>query len=629
MGKSINLDWDYLKGLWQGIIAAKKWIIAYIVFILLPITIMLASYYQRSSVILEQEVTRSMQQTLRQAGMNLTYKLDHILDISNSVFMNKELYNSLLPQSSITEQLEQMMSLRNLADTVQTNTDILRFRIFVDGSRLYAGDRINLFPMAMLEKRPWHKEIMDAGGGMVWTGVYRENYLDTEARDVFSVGRVLRNPLQYEEILGVLMLDIPDQILKEVISGVNFSTVYAPYIMDKDGELIYTWSDPADTTGREQTGEVLPEDAKNTVLQNSEGIIKHTVGRENVYVMFTSIESTGWKVLAQVSQSEIAHRAVAQNQFTSIATVIAITILFLILVFVLLTFTIQGLTKRIQVVLKMMRKEGVGWLEEYRHAPEGDFRLLERSVDQLIRKVNNLMEETYQAKVLEREAQLKALQAQINPHFLYNTLDMINWSAIAHHAEDTSHMIEALAQYFRLSLNKGKDNVSVEDELSLAQVYLEIQQNRFPSTFTFRIEAEPDLEGYLIPKLTLQPLVENALLHGIRKAKDKKGSILITAKLENEVLLLSVADDGIGMDEDTARKLLLLPRPDMREDGSGSSYGLYNVNERIRIFAGEQYGLSIETVQGQGTTIFVRVKAIRTIRTEAEINGLASASEGS
>jgi two-component system sensor histidine kinase YesM len=348
----------------------------------------------------------------------------------------------------------------------------------------------------------------------------------------------------------------------------------------------------------------------HTVLQTEEGIVKRSDGRENVYVMFASIESTGWKLLAEVSQSEIAHRAVTQNQFTSIATVVAITVLFLVLVFVLLTFTIQGLTKRIQVVLKMMRKEGVGWLEEYRHAPEGDFRLLERSVDQLIRKVNNLMEETYQAKVLEREAQLKALQAQINPHFLYNTLDMINWSAIAHHAEDTSQMIEALAQYFRLSLNKGKDHVSVADELNLAQVYLEIQQNRFPSTFSFHIEAQPGLEGYLIPKLTLQPLVENALLHGIRKAKDKRGSIRIAAELEQDTLLLSVTDDGIGMEEETARKLLLLPRPDKRADGSGSSYGLYNVNERIRIFAGEQYGLSIETIPGQGTTIYVRVKAI-------------------
>jgi two-component system, sensor histidine kinase YesM len=608
--KSLKLNWDYLKDLWQGIISAKKWILAYVVFILVPVTIMLASYYQRSSEILEQEVTRSMQQTLRQAGMNLTYKLDHILDISNSVFMNKEMYTSLLPQSTISEQLEQMKSLRNLADTVQTNTDIQRFRIFVDPSRLYAGDRINLLPISMLEKRPWYKDIMDAGGGMVWTGVYRENYLDMEEKDVFSVGRVLRNPLQYGEILGVLMLDISNQVLKEVMSGVNLSAVYSPYIVDKEGKLIYALGAPANASGGEYTGGELPEEIMHTVLQTEEGIVKRSDGRENVYVMFASIESTGWKLLAEVSQSEIAHRAVTQNQFTSIATVVAITVLFLVLVFVLLTFTIQGLTKRIQVVLKMMRKEGVGWLEEYRHAPEGDFRLLERSVDQLIRKVNNLMEETYQAKVLEREAQLKALQAQINPHFLYNTLDMINWSAIAHHAEDTSQMIEALAQYFRLSLNKGKDHVSVADELNLAQVYLEIQQNRFPSTFSFHIEAQPGLEGYLIPKLTLQPLVENALLHGIRKAKDKKGSIRIAAKLEQDTLLLSVTDDGIGMEEETARKLLLLPRPDMRADGSGSSYGLYNVNERIRIFAGEQYGLSIETIPGQGTTIYVRVKAI-------------------
>ncbi|MNC23336.1 Sensor histidine kinase YehU [compost metagenome] len=220
------------------------------------------------------------------------------------------------------------------------------------------------------------------------------------------------------------------------------------------------------------------------------------------------------------------------------------------------------------------------------------------------------MEESYRVKVKEREAELRALQAQINPHFLYNALDMINWSAIAHGAEDTSQMIEALALYFRLSLNKGKDHVSVADELNLARVYLEIQQSRFPSTFTFHISQEPGLEQCTVPKLTLQPIVENALLHGIRRSKEKKGTIRIAAERDGEDVLLTVSDDGIGMEEETAKRLLLEPPPDVKADGSGSSYGLFNVNERIRIFAGEASGLSIETAPGMGTRVEVRLKGL-------------------
>ncbi|MDF2925362.1 MAG: hypothetical protein K0R57_4276 [Paenibacillaceae bacterium] len=614
MRRTLQLGWNYLKGLGQGIFAAKKWLIAYVLLILVPISIMLASYYQRSSDTLQQEVTRTMQQTLKQAGMNLTYKLEHIRDISNSVFMNNSLYDNLEVQETITGQLEQLTKLRNLADTVQTNSVIFRFRIFVDPSRIYARDNINMYPLSDLQRRPWQQEIMDAGGGMVWTGVYEEHYYDNGPQKVFSVARVLRNPIRYDEILGVLMLDMSEKLIGEIMEGINFSATYAPYLIDRNGNLIYKLgqSGPTPINGQQPGAvqEVIPEDVLTNVLPASDGIYKRNDGKENVYVMFVTVGTSGWKLLAEVSQSEISHTAVSQNQFTSIATVVGITVMFMVLVFVLLTFTIQGMTGRIQVVLKMIRKEGIGWLEEGRRVPEGDFHLLERSVDQLIRRVNNLMEETYKAKVLEREAQLRALQAQINPHFLYNALDMINWTAIAHNAEDTSQMIEALAQYFRLSLNKGKDNVSISDELNLAKVYLEIQQNRFPSTFTFSIEADPGLELYIIPKLTLQPLVENALLHGIRKARDKRGTIRIAARLEKEDLVLTVSDDGCGMEEATARELLLMPRPAVRPDGSGSSYGLYNVNERIRFFAGEQYGLSIETELNHGTTITVRLKAV-------------------
>jgi two-component system sensor histidine kinase YesM len=169
-------------------------------------------------------------------------------------------------------------------------------------------------------------------------------------------------------------------------------------------------------------------------------------------------------------------------------------------------------------------------------------------------------------------------------------------------------MIDGLAKYFRLSLNKGRDVVTVSDELELAKVYLEIQQTRFPKSFQFYFEVEESLDSYEMPKLTLQPIVENALLHGLRKSKGKTGKIRICAYTEGGDLLLSVTDDGIGMEQELARSLLTQPRPTMRSDGSGSSYGLYNVNERIKLFSGENYGLSIHSILGEGTTITARFR---------------------
>lgn len=601
----MQFGWNNLTGLGQGILAARKWLLAYIVLILIPASIMLTSYYQRSNEILEEEVTRTMQLTIKQAGMNLTYRINHIRDSNNSVFMNQILYDNLVKKGSITEQLEQIKELRNLAGTAQENEDIYRLRFFVDSSRLYAGDRINLYPMIEMEKYPWYQAVMEAGGGMVWTGVYQETYNDSGDKDIFSVVRLLRNPQHYEEIVGILVMDVSKQLIEEIVSELHFSDYYTPYLMDVSGTIIYSANSSPLNLGAGLTGEII-----DTILHSEDGILKRTEDGEEIHVVYSTIGTTGWKLIAQVSESEISHRASGLSQFSSIATLAGITVMFLVLVFVLLMFMIQGMQQRVKMIMKMIRKEGIGWLEDRRSIPDGDFRLLERSVDHLIHKVNNLMEESYRAKIQEREAQLRTLQAQINPHFLYNALDMINWSAIAHDAEDTSQMIEALAQYFRLSLNQGRDNVSIADELDLARVFLEIQQNRFPSTFTFTIVAESGLNQFIIPKLTLQPLVENALLHGIRKTKRKQGMIHISARLEKGDLVLTVSDDGVGMSNELAQRLLIEHTEELRTDGSVHSFGLYNVNERIRYFAGDQYGVSIDSEIGKGTTITVRVKAI-------------------
>jgi two-component system sensor histidine kinase YesM len=138
---------------------------------------------------------------------------------------------------------------------------------------------------------------------------------------------------------------------------------------------------------------------------------------------------------------------------------------------------------------------------------------------------------------------------------------------------------------------------------------LDIQMSRFPKSFEYVLEVEEGLEQEEMPKLTLQPIVENALLHGIRKSKGKTGLIRIGACRDGEDLLLSVADDGIGMEAELARSLLWEPRPAMRSDGSGSSYGLYNVNERIKLYAGEACGLEIQSAPGEGTTVTVRFRA--------------------
>lgn len=610
MSGSLQRGWSRMKGLGQGIAAARKWMLAYTALILLPASVMLIGYYQRSSQIMEEEVSRSMQLTLKQAGINLSYRMDHIQDISNSLFMNRKLYEYLDLSYIINEQIDQSAELSNLLQSVQTKSEIVRARIFADPSHVYGTDRINIFPLKSLEASPWYRQIMDGGGRIVWTGGYKETYLDLGEQNIISCARMLRNPSRFEQILGVLMIDVSDNMISEVMTGLDFPSQTHPYLIDPNGTIIYS-------AERSLIGTASPlRQGEQWTGDEKEGIARRTEGKEELYVVYSTVGSTGWRLVAEVPKTALSRRTNMFNQFSGIAALIGMTLMFLILAFMLMAFVIKEMNRRIRTVLKLIRTEGIDRLEGQLPVETGDFHLLERSVHYLIHRMKNLMEEAYRSKMLEREAQLKALQAQINPHFLYNALDTINWLALARKATDISRMIEGLSDYFRLSLNKGKDNVSVTDELELAKVYLEIQQNRFPSTFTFAIEAEMDTDRYLIPKLTLQPIVENALLHGIRKTKEKRGAITIRTRLEEDELLLIVTDDGIGMSRELVDRLLIESPPDQRADGSGSSYGLFNVNERIRLFAGNASGLEIRSSEGQGTTVTVRLKPVLAGKTE-------------
>ena len=194
------------------------------------------------------------------------------------------------------------------------------------------------------------------------------------------------------------------------------------------------------------------------------------------------------------------------------------------------------------------------------------------------------------------------MQSQINPHFLYNTLDTIVWLAEAGEQKKVVDMVGSLSDFFRTSLNQGKDMVSVKEELQHSRSYLEIQQVRYQDILQYEIQVPEPLFCYLIPKITIQPLVENALYHGI-KNKRGIGKIIITGKREKDYFVLIVEDNGAGM----SRERLEAVRKGMNKKSQTEKdiYALYNVNERIRLNFGQKYGLSIASVLGEGTTVQV------------------------
>ncbi|WP_409341515.1 sensor histidine kinase [Paenibacillus sp. MBLB4367] len=580
----------------------RRWLLTFITLVFLPAIALVYVYNERTASILEEEVTSSMLQTVKQAGNNLSYRLGHIRDISNAASMNQKLNQFLQDDDvpSIGRQLEVLKDLRYLVETVQTNTDVFRMRLFVKNTTMLAEERFNFFSLDSLKSWPFYNKVLDANGAIVWSDIYKQYFIDTGDVYIMSSARLLHDSKQFGQVSAILLIDVSEKLVMEILADLDQAKPNNVFLVDQSG-VILAHAD------KSRIGTSLEGEVQSVIRQGTEGKVKFQLHNKNEYGMFSTIQPTGWKVVLQVSASNISEK-VKLKKSAGIATLAGIFAMFLLLVFALLALIIRSMNRRLQQVIGVIREEGIERLDVPHPMPDGNFVMLEHSVDVLIHRVRSLMEQTYKAQVLEREAQLRALQAQINPHFLYNTLDTINWIAIGHGNHDISKMIDSLAKYFRLSLNKGKDVMSVADELNLAQVYLDIQKSRFLNSFEYRIEPDPDVLDYIVPKLTLQPIVENALLHGIRKMKTQFGTILIRAYREENELILIVSDNGIGMEEERAQRLLVEPQLQTRPDGSGSSYGLYNVNERIKLFAGDTSGLSISSRLGAGTSVSVRIR---------------------
>ena len=226
--------------------------------------------------------------------------------------------------------------------------------------------------------------------------------------------------------------------------------------------------------------------------------------------------------------------------------------------------------------------------------------ILSTSLNAMIDKINELLEQVTTEQTRLRKAEFELLQSQINPHFLYNTLDAIVWLAESGEKEKVVSTVSSLSNFFRASLNQGKDIVTLKEDIGHVRSYLEIQKIRYQDILDYEIDIDEEINECLIPKITIQPLVENALYHGI-KNKRGKGKISIKGKKTDDGAKISISDDGLGITADRLR--VVMNNINNRSDSEKTTYGLYNVNERIRLNFGEKYGIKIESEYGMGTTV--------------------------
>lgn len=295
----------------------------------------------------------------------------------------------------------------------------------------------------------------------------------------------------------------------------------------------------------------------------------------------------------------------------------AISITSVLLVIILIgSFTIsrkimEEITRPIRHLCHAAERAGSGDFETRAHEEKIDeIAVLNESFNRMVEEIGKLVEDIRVEELNLRAAELRLLQEQINPHFLYNTLDNIIWLAESKETEQVVSMVSALSDFFRTTLSKGKDYISVKDEEAHINSYLQIQQFRYRDILDYEIDMDEEVYDCEILKLTLQPLVENALYHGI-KGKRGLGHIQVKGYIQNGLLVFQIRDDGIGMTQERLSEVRKIITGEVENTKEKGGFGLFNVNERIRLNYGREYGLRIESKYGEGTCIWVTVPAVK------------------
>lgn len=346
--------------------------------------------------------------------------------------------------------------------------------------------------------------------------------------------------------------------------------------------------------------------------------IKDNVSKENLYEENMQIWENDVQIVTTLIQDSMVEfiyydiqqiqeeREAYNRRFTTSIIIVVIAMITILIAIVLFSYYIPlSISRPIKKVTEVTNEVASGNLTVRSDVFDGEeTKMLSTSLNAMIDKINDLLDQVTTEQIRLRKAEFELLQSQINPHFLYNTLDAIVWLAEAGENEKVVSTVSSLSNFFRASLNQGKDIVTIKEDVGHVRSYLEIQQIRYQDILDYEIDIPDEINSYLIPKITIQPLVENALYHGI-KNKRGKGKITITGSKHEDNVTISITDNGLGITEE--RLAVVLNNINNRSESEKTTYGLYNVNERIRLDFGEEYGINIDSDYGSGTTVSVKL----------------------
>ncbi|MDO4339682.1 MAG: sensor histidine kinase [Eubacteriales bacterium] len=484
-------------------------------------------------------------------------------------------------------------------DQALRNTSLMRSHIMdclivgVNGYQTNMPDRYALKNGIRILEEDWMKDSVDnSDHRFFFTGAHPADYY--YGRNVVSnnVISVIYPVERYGELLGYIIVDLDFQKMNDIISegnnvdGLNF------LVSDSDGRIVFSGE-------QEEINTQLPAEATEKLGEKK--AFSFSFRGTEFFCTHEKSSTTQWEFLGLISKDNIA-RPVMRILRILVFLVLPCSIFMAVVLSVVISIRVK---EPLEELIDQIEQVDIDDPKPFTvRNSVGEIEYLAEKITGMSRKITNLINQVYKAEIKSKDAQIEALISQINPHFLYNTLQLIKTESMKGKPQEVSDTVNCLSRFLRYTINNRKLFVPLSDELEYIRVYVEIYKKRFPGKYELRIQAEEELKEIAIPKLTLQPIVENAIKHGL-SGKEGAGMISITA-VGGEDLLIIIEDDGVGMEEEAIEKLLAYIHT---PDDSGEHVGLRNIQERLTLGNGEGYGIvKIESEPGKNFRMYVKIK---------------------
>lgn len=567
--------------------------------------------YTRNTVgTIETQLRKKMELSVKQTRSNVDYRLEQTKESAWALIAM--FYPYLNSEADVTEQMGEYDTIRHaMAEQIGKHM-ITSLQLYVPDEKIYSGQMTNEYALNRLSEL----EIEDSGypkGGVFWEEAHLSGLGQTKPKLVVSCGVALTSQKNYEKLCGVLFADVELAQFQEIFAS-GSTEGDEMFLVDGRGRILVHQDD-------NRIGETaLSLDQMEEIHGLSSGYL---LGGDDI-LAFGKLSTSDWYIVA--SMPRIRGYTMDQGAVYTIVImwVVACMILFIIAVTVAYNLNLDRAVSNINSAVRALEAEETPKTDTQcgntQAGQNYDARQpvrqrkynvtsLERDTEQIVRSIAGVVEARYRDRLAISEYQMEALQEQIKPHFLYNTLDVIKWMIMDKKQEESVWMVNALSKYLRLSISKGEPVVTLAEELELTRMYLGIMQKRFSNQFLVEYDLEDKTLECRLPRLSLQPLVENALLHGVLHCDKPERRLTIRTWRSLDIFGVEIEDNGNGMTEEMAKRLT-----DLKVQ-AGESYGVANVHRRLDIFAHGACAFLVSSQEGAGTCVAIELP----IRVENDI----------